>query len=380
MDFIRHDKAIKNFYKSIEEIVNNGTLCNRRIIMFGTSKIAGMIVYYLNQKGIQLEAVVDNDEQRQGNIVFGLKVYKPEKLLGKFNSDYLILICSSYQDAMISQLEKMGYKCGHHIYKVIDLPKEMNDYSFVDRTGYVSLSREEVRKRQLKVLKRLKEVCEENNIRYWLAGGTLLGAIRHKGYIPWDDDIDVWVDVHHLKKLSNALKDDEDFSFITFVDDVDYYDEGSLMVDNHSILDTNHFPMQITTGVSIDVFPLCAMPSDKTEQIQYIEIIRELDNDRWNKLYDKKLCREATNKLVSFMQKYSFEECEKCGFVLTRYFMRDIHDTIFFSKTVEVEFEGEKFAAPAGYDEYLKALYGDYMELPPIEQRVAGHYYNAYYK
>lgn len=380
MDFVRYENGIDELYNNMDNFIRNNTFQNKMVIMFGTSKVASMIVYYLKKNGINVDAIVDNDKKRQGEVVFGIRVYSPEELLMEFKENAMVILASSYQDEMIKQLEGMGYHYEEHIIKAIDLPAVLNDYSFVDRSGLVQLTNAEVRESQLKVLKRLKHVCEENDIRYWLAGGTLLGAVRHKGYIPWDDDIDVFVDIHHLKKLSDALKDDPDFSFISFVDDVDYYDECSLMVDNHTILDTNHFPMQLTTGVSIDIFPMCAIPDDPKELKDYITNVRNMEMDKWNKLYDKTECKKASDKLVAYMQSFKFEECGMCGSILTRYFLNDMYDASVFADKTEVEFEGELYAAPIGWETYLKALYGDYMQLPPKEKQIAHHYFHAYKK
>lgn len=382
MDFVRHDTAIKLFYSNLDSFLERGIFENRKIIMFGTSKIASMIIYYLKVRGIDTVAIVDNDVKRQGTIVFGINVYSPDKYLRKFDEQNLILIASSYQDSMIKQLEKMGYQYETHVIKVIDLPKVMNDYSFVDRTGLKKMTREDIRAHQMNVLKYYKKICDENNLRYFLCGGTLLGAVRYKGYIPWDDDIDVYMEMKDLKKLVKILKNDTNFGIASFVDEeADYYDECSLMYERNSIMDSNHFPMQISAGISIDIFPLVGLPDDEDELKEYISVIKELEADKWNKLYDKYLLRKASKKLVDYMSSFDFDDHKTCGFLLSRYFMREIMPSSYFKGHKEVEFEGEFFHAPLCTHEYLEHIHGvDYMTPPPKELQVAGHYYNAYYK
>lgn len=380
MNFIRHTQAIESFYKRLDELIENNIFRDKNIIMFGTSKIAGMIIYYLKIHEIKINNIIDNDKKRQGEIIFGSLVIAPEQLDITYRKDTIILIASYYQNEMIQQLKDMGYEEEKNIIKVIDLPLLMNDYSFADRSGFRVMEMEQVKEKQVGILKHLKEVCGKNNLRYFLSSGTLLGAIRHKGYIPWDDDMDIFVEMKDLKKLINLLKEDKDYSIISFVDDVDYYDEYSLMIDNNSIMDSNHFPMQITSGVSIDILPLCGLPDDEMELKEYSKTIKELEMNRWNKLYSKEKCKKATNELVDFMCSYDFDKCNHCGFLLSPYFMREVMEKRYFSSTVEVEFEGGKFAAPVGWHEYLTRLYGDYMQLPPIEKRVAHHFFKAYYK
>lgn len=380
MNFIRHTQAIESFYKKLDELIENNIFRDKNIIMFGTSKIAGMIIYYLKIHEIKINNIIDNDKKRQGEIIFGSLVIAPEQLDITYRKDTIILIASYYQNEMIQQLKDMGYEEEKNIIKVIDLPFLMNDYSFVDRSGFKIMEIEEVRKKQLNILKHLKEVSKRNGLRYFLSGGTLLGAIRHKGYIPWDDDIDVFMEIKDLKKLVEILKKEKDYSIISFVDDIDYYDECSFMVDNYSIMDSNRFPMQVSSGVSIDIFPLCGLPDDKNELKEYVKTLKDLETNRWNKLYSKKECRQATKELVDFMCSYDFDKYNHCGCLLTPYFIKEITKKEYFSAAVEVEFEGEKFAVPIEWDKYLTQVFGDYMQLPPIEKRVAHHFFKAYYK
>ena len=280
---------------------------------------------------------------------------------------------------MLSQLESMGYKKDVQSFLAIDLPKVMNDYSFVDRTDFVPMTQEEVKQSQLGILKKLDEVCAKHDIRYYICGGTLLGSVRHNGYIPWDDDVDVVMPFKDIIKLADVLRNDKDYSFISFADDIEYYDICSLMVDNNTICDFNGF-IQLTSGVSIDVFPFIGVPDDEEERRVYIEHMRYLDSQKWNRLYDIKECRKALNEQVEYMLSFDYDSHKTIGNVLGRYFMRDIFTREYFDETVRLPFENLELVAPKNWDGYLSGLYGDYMKLPPKEKQVAVHYYKAYHK
>lgn len=378
-NYERHTHAVDTLYKELNRLIGTGVLADKKVIMFGTSNLASIIIYYLHINGIEVQAIIDNDASRQGKIVYGVQVYKPESYLKPFDERSRILIASTYQEEMAVQLEALGYKRGIHILYAIDLPKEMNDYSFADRTGYIEMSPEDIKKCQLGILRKLHEVCTKYGIRYYICGGTLLGAVRHKGYIPWDDDVDVVMPMPDIIRLSKILAADEDYSLISFAGDYEYFDICSLLVDNHTLCDFNGF-MQLTSGVSIDVFPFIGVPEEESAREQYLQRIRELEMQKWNLLYDPIACKEANQKLVDYMLSFDYDSHKTIGNVLGRYFTKDIFPRAYFDETVLMPFEGLQLVAPKGWDAYLSGLYGDYMKLPPVEKRVGVHYYKAYYE
>ena len=130
--FTIHKYALNILKKNLKEILEKNINSDRKIIMFSTNIIAGMVVNYFEKTELNIEFVVDNAKERQGMSFFGKTVYSPEILKKEFNEQYLILIASSFQDEMIKQLEGYGYEIGTHIIKVIDLPELMNDYSYVN--------------------------------------------------------------------------------------------------------------------------------------------------------------------------------------------------------------------------------------------------------
>lgn len=377
-EYIRHTVAIEHLYENLDKLIQDEELNDRRIYMFGSSKVAGMIIYYLQSKGIKVEGIIDNNSKCVGNKMLGLEITSPALLADTWDDNNFVLIASAYQDAMIQQLEDMGYAYGKHIVKVIDLPKEMEDYSFVDRTGYVPLSDEEVLESQLNILRCVKRVCEKYGLRYYLAYGTLLGAVRHKGFIPWDDDIDVYISIKDMDRFIEAVNEEEGFGIISAAAGMDYYDMISLMYDRSNICDSNHFPMQISAGITIDIFPLFGLPSDQAELVEYVEELKAAEADMLNKMYDKDACAEAARSFFDRMGKYDIDTAAYVGNVLSPYQTKEIFQAEWFGDGAMLEFEQGTFCVPADYDSYLRAVYGDYMQLPPEEQRKGHHFYHVY--
>lgn len=379
MNFIRHNYALKVFYKNLKDIADNYKQQNRRIIVFGTSKIAGMITAYLHDNGMEVSCIIDNAKGKQGKKAFGLDIYSPE-ILQDFDENVLILIASMFQDDMVKQLENMGYTAGIHIVKVIDLPALMNDYSFVDRTQMQRLTQEEVKSEMIRVLEHLKDVCDAHHLKYYLFAGTLLGAVRHKGFIPWDDDIDVLVEIKDMKKLSEILKNDPEFSMVAAFDDSDYYDdEMAVMFSNRYVVDSNHFPMQYSAGITIDVFSLFGVPDKEEEINEFLDGYKELDMKRWSVLYDREKCQEMSNKIYDYLCQYDFYKSKYVASTANQY-TKSVAPQEYYLNSALYDFEGMKLCGPSNYDYILRKIYGDYMVLPPVEKRAGWHTIHAYKK
>ena len=375
-----HKYALNIFLKNIDTLISKYKGTKKECIMFGTSIIAEMVVDQLKDTELKISFIIDNAKSRQGMEVYGKKVYAPERLKAEYNDNYLILIASSFQDEMIKQLESYGYMYGKHIVKIIDLPELMNDYSYVDRTGLHRLSQDEVKKVQLNILKKLKECSIEYGIRYYLHAGTALGAVRHRGYIPWDDDVDVFVPIDDYLKLIHILENDKRYKIISQFNTDYYYGWGfGYMIDCNTICDVNKFPIQISLGQSIDLFPLYGIPEDEREKDIYINTVKNLESKCLISIKDEDRIN-AINKLNKFLLNYNYNECKLVGNVLMPAFVNDIYEKDIFGNGLEMQFENLLLNIPEKYDLFLKQLYGDYMQLPPVEKRKGEHFYHTYFK
>lgn len=264
------------------------------------------------------------------------------------------------------------------------------------------INTEEMKKIEFEMLVQFKEFCEKNNLRYYLCGGTLLGAIRHKGFIPWDDDIDVAMprpDYNRLLELEkNSISDEIDI--VTWKNSKAVFPFIKL-VNNKTIVYENVIERKKAGGVWVDIFPMDANPSDDNENkkfYRHIWVLRkmcEISNARIGSGTSlmKKVGRVLLKPIGSIIgtkrmceildksaQKYDFDSSEYIGCVIWGYGNQERVRKDAFLRIEKIEFESDEFNIPFSYDEYLANIYGDYMVLPPVEKRVTRHDIKAYWK
>ena len=249
------------------------------------------------------------------------------------------------------------------------------------------LSLDERKKILLEILKDIDAFCKKEKITYYLDSGTLLGAVRHKGFILWDDDIDIAMprdDYERFRLLFNSEKCIV-FSHKTKKDY--YYQFVKVKYRRSSIIETD-IPQIEGLGVNIDVFPLDGMPDNlilrriHQDYLMLLNKVRALNvhlNDRAPSVLKfafrwKWLIRRTDNS----GKRFDMSKSKYCGnIVVTNVRHKEIPIKC-FAGTEYLDFEDGKYPAPAGYDEYLRMLYGDYMKLPPKEKQVVCHNTRAF--
>lgn len=266
------------------------------------------------------------------------------------------------------------------------------------------LSSEEIKKIELEMLLYIDSVCRNNGIKYSIIAGTMLGAIRHGGFIPWDDDIDICVPMPDYDKLLRLLKESERYKIRCDYFENNYYYWHAKLVDNNTIAIEKKKPFDREMGVWVDIFPLCGIPNN----INYESFLHELDklnkrvfssvnlNYMWGggsllKTIAKALikapygleCKVRGTKHWKELRralyiKQPFEDASHVGIVPTLYGDKTIYRKQLFEKYTDICFEGFNVMCIEKWEEYLRGTYGDYMTPPPVEQRQASHF-KAYY-
>ncbi len=260
----------------------------------------------------------------------------------------------------------------------------------------------EVQKNQLHILIEFDRICKKHNLTYQLFSGTLLGAIRHGGVIPWDDDIDVCMLRKDYEKFIKVCGFELDSSYFlqTHETDPEYIMQFAKIRKNNSLfVEQATSKTNIHQGIYIDVFPLDNVePNEFIGKIQYITIylLGRLNLTRVKmhclntKSSFKKMSSLISHYLLKVIPKKTTDSIQKklyCMFINrdTQYvnhltngvskkrwgmFLRKKST---FNDLILVEFNGHKFPAPANYHEVLTRHYGNYMELPPEDKRISHH-------
>lgn len=381
MDYCLDLSILQELYQNIDKVIEERNLKDRKVFLFGVNTTTDAALAYLKTKEILPVCILDNNKSRQGKKYGEALIDTPEHALGTLEEAAFIMIGSSYYHEMCLQLEQLGYQKDRHIFQMIDFEKLKDQLT---EEGGQEITLEEMRDLQLQMLDFLHKTCEENHLRYYLCGGTLLGAVRHKGYIPWDDDIDVVMPSSDLKKLIALLKGNKDYELLNPYESPNYYFECSKLIDKRTVMHSIAFPLKMNLGVDIDLFPLNGFPKEKEACQLYVERLQKLYESKCGTFYEKdvteKKLKEKLFQVMECMEEYDFDSSHKIGFLLSRYSEKEIMDRSIYDCVVELEFEGRSFHAAAGYETYLKTIFGNYLELPPKEKRVATHQYRAYWR
>ncbi len=268
----------------------------------------------------------------------------------------------------------------------------------------LELSDAELRKMQLlqtEIFHEIHRICIKNDIKYIMDAGTLLGAIRHGKFIPWDDDIDIRILRSEYKKLCKALEKDMDrdkYFFQNFESDKHYVWQYSRILKQgtrYVRLGKEH--MQQRDGVYLDIFICDGVPNNNTLRIIHNSITKFCRKSMYSKfayLTEKDKKKKLVYSIIKFIPKsvtffiyntlgkiFNENNCDKVG---SYGWHADKDNNGFkkewFSDIILLDFEDGKFYGPKDYKGFLTYSFGDnYMELPPEEQRFAKAF-TSYYK
>jgi len=256
-----------------------------------------------------------------------------------------------------------------------------------------------------KMMQAVLEIFERHDLKYFLIAGTLLGAVRHKGFIPWDDDLDIGVPREAYEEFLNkyAMELPARYRVQNYQNDPDakYYITRVLDTETkvQEIRDTSS--ASAATYASIDLFPIDGTPNNAILRkififrIMFLRMLASMSESNnidmhrkrgsLEKLlviiakllpFEKVIKRQSVFKRVDrLLSIYSMEDSDYIGSLMGAYRSKELFEAKFVKRLAKVSFEGKLFSAPADWDGYLKHMYGDYMQIPPVESIQAKRHY-----
>lgn len=251
--------------------------------------------------------------------------------------------------------------------------------------GYtVSKEMKQVWNIELEIVKKIDKICKENKINYTLCGGSLLGAIRHKGFIPWDDDIDIAMLRNDYEKFLEIAK--KEFKKPYFVQDYRteknyYYGHAQIRNSNTTAFILGDEMNEFNHGIFVDIFPFDNLPDNLIKRFFFVKKISHIKKDILRiiyqnkshgikyilkKIYIKVFClnkKKLINKLNKIVTKYNKKRTKQVGAIGFK--PEDFsYETSWFEKYEYLDFENFQFKCTKDYDEWLTRQYGNYMLIP----------------
>ena len=267
---------------------------------------------------------------------------------------------------------------------------------------------EEQKELELLIMDQIVAFCKEKQLRYYLMFGTLLGAVRHKGFIPWDDDFDIAMPREDYEVFLAEFNNwsDSRYKVVDYSNTEKYYLTFAKVIDTKTVLREKKIKDVIDLGIYIDIFPIDFLGDDREEVLQHFsrkimplrKFLTVRDSDLSQLSQAKMFTRlkwtvaHCLTQLISrkcVIKKFNvhamkYKTClssKYCGVLSTMsYNANKIMESKWFEEVVPLQFESRIFDAPVGYENVLEYFYGDYMQLPPKEKRVLPHTFDAYWK
>lgn len=257
---------------------------------------------------------------------------------------------------------------------------------------------EECKKITLDILIKIDKICRKNNFVYMICYGTLLGAIRHKGYIPWDDDIDIIMPREDYYKLGEYIIKHPELG-LNYIDvsnrkDTIYY--CAKICDKSTTVEESNFKHVEGYGLFVDVFPMDYLPEEerkrkrnRKKEMFWIRMIQHSSKISPGK---GKNLKESILRMLAFILSRGFNAGKMLEKMHCRYIESNLNATNYIgipwdkdefkpswlNDQKDILFEGHEFLAPCEPEKVLETIYGDYMTLPPVNERKCKHGLNCY--
>ena len=253
----------------------------------------------------------------------------------------------------------------------------------------------EIQQMELGIMEYIHEVCQKIGVKYFLAYGSLIGAVRHKGFIPWDDDMDICMLREDYEKLQDYLiaNPDERYEVMSYKNNLNYVYPFMKVQDNQTYLLEEDVRIDSNMGIYVDIFPVDGYEDDVNFKNKMTKLIkkRQLSCYTFKGITNTKSVLNSliryisviifyftnTNKYVAQIEELAksrkVPNYEEVDYLIYKDMNKPVWRREWLEQVTTGTFEGKEFMIPKNYHEILTSDYGDYMQLPPVEQRVSHH-------
>jgi phosphorylcholine metabolism protein LicD len=380
---------LQKLCEAVCNALTDKNLTGKKIIWFGHFSHFPGLSKLLKKQGIDITFVVDKSFSKRGMVIpfSNLIVFEPRQVIKKVLHECIVLTCLEDE---VSFLQTLGL-ADDQIFLLPNAKTLLKSDVFVQEklSGLSPIKHRELQIALFEILKTFRDFCDANNLRYLLSSGTFLGAVRHKGFIPWDDDVDIKMPYCDYVKFLDTFPKGGRYEALAWNISEAYVLPRGRVIDTHTFLLNDSMFVSTLQGISVSLLPISGYPEKERFIARKMERNGGL-NEFWSAYYSLRGIPEADvldmrKELVASMYDTPFDESEIVGASHILYTDNErrkdcIHPRSLFTETNLLEFEGEKFRAIADYDTYLKSKYGDdYMTLPPENKRRT-HAIKAFWK
>ena len=388
---------IREIANGIDELISAGVIsASKRIVVYGLDRYSFAIRTVLSHRDLVTSAFVSEDEAlvlrtRRQIKDFACRYFRNDRdAIDILNMDRtsvmtdgtIILLAEPYYEKKKELLNIHGFIEGVDYFEAYDFYDETIDGVIAGKKKLDLVDIQECGREMLKILDKF---CRDNGLRYWASGGTMLGAVRHNGFIPWDDDVDIHLPMKDYMRLLTEFPKGGRFYFKGFGPNGggEFHDNFARLIDGNTILDHNMKIVRELSGIGVDIFPLVGVPDDAEERKMFFRGYQELEKSILQDFYgtdgDLEVFKRRFPEQEAFLTKIDFDDANYVGVIGTAYGENDFTHKEVYDETLRFKFDDLEVNVPKGYDEYLSSLYGsDWMELPPVSKRKSLHTINAY--
>ena len=253
----------------------------------------------------------------------------------------------------------------------------------------------EIQQMELGIMEYIHETCQKIGVKYFLAYGSLIGAVRHKGFIPWDDDMDICMLREDYEKLQDYLiaNPDERYEVMSYKNNLNYVYPFMKVQDNHTYLLEEDVRIDSNMGIYVDIFPVDGYEDDSVFKDKMTRLIkkRQLSCYTFKGITNTKSILNSliryisviifyftnTNKYIrgidELAQSRKVDDYELVDYLIYKDMNKPVWKREWLKQTITGVFEGKEFMIPKNYHEILTSDYGDYTQLPPVELRFSHH-------